>query len=297
MHQPSPGLPEFSYIRPESFEEASRFLAEHAHEARPFLGGTDTFVRMRDGIWNEKYLLDLKALPGMADLSFDERAGLIMGGAVNMNRVIASPEVNSEYPLLAEAARTVASYQLRSRATIVGNVCNASPAGDTIGACMVYDAVAVVNGLEGVREEPLKEFFVGPGKSILDAGDIVSALRFPIPAAKHAGRYIKLGRNAAGDLAIVGVSALGFRDETAPSGYRFRLVLASVAPVPLVPEEAEAMLAERAITEASIADAAKAAAAAAAPIDDVRGSARYRKLMVRNLVEQAVVDVWQQLEE
>ena len=297
MHQPSPGLPEFSYIRPESFEEATRFLSEHAHEARPFLGGTDTFVRMRDGIWNEKYLLDLKALPGMPDLSFDEHAGLFMGGAVNMNQVIASPEVNSEYPLLAEAARTVASYQLRSRATIVGNVCNASPAGDTIGACMAYDAVAVVNGLEGVREEPLKEFFVGPGKTILDAGDIVSALRFPIPPAKHAGRYIKLGRNAAGDLAIVGVTALGFTDETAPSGYRFRLVLASVAPVPLVPEEAEAILAERAITEASITDAAKAAEAAAAPIDDTRGSARYRKLMVRNLVEQAVVDVWQQLEE
>lgn len=295
MHQSTPGLPEFSYIRPASFEEASRFLSEHAHEARPFLGGTDTFVRLRDGIWKEKYLLDLKALPGVQDLAFDERAGLLVGAAVNMNRIIASPEINAAYPLLVEAARTVASYQLRSRATIVGNVCNASPAGDTIGACMAYDGIAVVNGLNGVREEPLRTFFVGPGKTVLDAGDIVSALRFPLPPSEHAGRYIKLGRNAAGDLAIVGVTALGFADETAVSGTRFRLVLASVAPVPLVPLEAEEILTGAPITEDSIKAAAKAAEAAATPIDDTRGSARYRKLMVRNLVEKAVNDVWQQL--
>lgn len=296
MHQPTPGLPEFSYMRPASFAEASRFLSEHADEARPFLGGTDTFVRMRDGVWKEKYLLDLKALPGMQDLIFDEEAGLTIGAAVNMNRVIADPQVNVTYPLLAEAARTVASYQLRSRATIAGNICNASPAGDTIGACIVYEGFALVNGLNGLREEPLKDFFIGPGQTVLQAGDIVSALRFPLPPAGHAGRYIKLGRNAAGDLAIVGVTALGFADDTAVSGSRFRLVLASVAPVPLVPEQAEAILAGEPLTEESIAAAAKAAEAAATPIDDTRGGARYRKLMVRNLVERAVSDVWQQLE-
>lgn len=295
MHQPSPGLPEFSYIRPTSFAEASRFLSEHGHEARPFLGGTDTFVRMRDGVWKEKYLLDLKALPGMQDLAFDSRSGLTMGAAVNMNRVIASPEVKAHYPLLAEAARTVASYQLRSRATIVGNVCNASPAGDTIGACMAYEGIALVNGPDGAREEPLRDFFVGPGKTILQPGDIVSAFRFPIPPPGHAGRYIKLGRNALGDLAIVGVTAYGFADETAVSGIRFRLILASVAPVPLVPVEAEAILTGAPITEDSIKAAAKAAQAAATPIDDTRGSARYRKLMVRNLVEKAVNDVVQKL--
>jgi carbon-monoxide dehydrogenase medium subunit len=295
MHQPSPGLPEFSYIRPDSFEEASQFLAEHGQEARPFLGGTDTFVRMRDGVWKEKYLLDLKALPGMQELAIDASGSLIMGAAVNMNRVIASAEVRTAYPLLVEAARTVASYQLRSRATIVGNVCNASPAGDTIGACMAYEGIALVNGLDGVREEPLRNFFVGPGETILNTGDIVSGFIFPAPPAGHAGRYIKLRRNAGGDLAIVGVTVLGFTDESAASGYRFRLVLASVAPVPLVPAETEAILAGAPITEDRIKAAAKAAEAAATPIDDTRGSARYRKFMVRNLVEKAANDVWQQL--
>jgi carbon-monoxide dehydrogenase medium subunit len=289
-------LPEFDYIRPDSYEEACRFLSEHARDARPFLGGTDTFVRMRDGVWKEKYLLDLKALPGMLDLIFDEQQGLVMGAAVNMNRVIAHPEINKYYPLLAEAARSVASYQLRSRATIAGNICNASPAGDTIGVCIVYNGVALIHGVAGKREEPLRDFFAGPGQTVLGPGDILFAIKFPLPPPDHAGRYIKLGRNACGDLAIVGVTALGYRDEMASSGYRFHLALASVAPVPLVPKEAEAILADTQITRNRIAAAAKAAEAAATPIDDTRGSARYRKLMVRNLVEKAVLDVLQQLE-
>jgi len=135
-----PELPEFDYIRPASLMEASQFLAEHAGEARPMLGGTDIFVRMRDGFWHEKYLVDVKHLDGSGDIRFDPVAGLTIGAGVNMNRVIASPQVKQHYPLLAEACRSVASYQLRTRATIVGKICNASPAGDTIGACLLLGA-------------------------------------------------------------------------------------------------------------------------------------------------------------
>ena len=104
-----PGLPEFDYIKPATLEEASAFLAQHAGEARAFSGGTDTFVRMRDGAWRDKYLVDAKGLPGMNDLKFDPARGLTVGAAINMNRLIASPEVNEHYPVLAEAAHTVAS--------------------------------------------------------------------------------------------------------------------------------------------------------------------------------------------
>ena len=293
MHTPTPGLPEFDYIKPASLAEASRFLAEHAGQARPFMGGTDTFVRMRDGFWKEKYLVDVKRLDGMNDITFDPASGLTIGAAVNMNRVIASPEVQKYYPLLAEAAHSVASYQLRTRATMVGNLCNASPAGDTIGACLALGGRLRVHGVNGVREEPLSTFFIGPGKTLLKAGDIATAVLFHVPPQGHAARYIKLGRNAIGDLAIVGVTALGYPDRSAPSGYRFRLALASVAPVPLVAAQAEAILAEKPITEATIAEAAEAAMQACTPIDDVRGSARYRKLMVRNLTRRAITEVWE----
>jgi len=282
-------------VKPASLAEASRFLAEHVGEARPFMGGTDVFVRMRDGFWKEKYLVDVKGLDGMNDITFDPAAGLTIGASVNMNRVIASPEVNEHYPLLAEAAHTVASYQLRTRATIVGNICNASPAGDTIGACLVLGGSLRVHGVDGVRQEPLSTFFVGPGQTVLKPGDIVTAITFPLPPQGYAARYIKLGRNAIGDLAIVGVTALGYPDSGAPSGYRFRLALASVAPTPLVPTQAEVILAEKPITEATIAEAAQAAMEACTPIDDVRSSARYRRLMVRNLTRKAVTEVWERI--
>jgi CO/xanthine dehydrogenase FAD-binding subunit len=194
--------------------------------------------------------------------------------------------------VLAEAAHTVASYPLRTRATIAGNICNASPAGDTIGAGLVLDAKLRVHGVDGDRAEPLRTFFKGPGKTVLKAGDIVYAVEFPIPPQGAQGKYIKLGRNAIGDLAIVGVTALGYPDNTA-SGYRFFLALASVAPTPLMPDMS--LLSEKPVDEAAIDEAAEFAMNSATPIDDVRGSAQYRKLMVRNLTRKALNEVWERL--
>jgi CO/xanthine dehydrogenase FAD-binding subunit len=290
-----PALPEFEYIRPQTLVEASEFLARNPERARPFLGGTDVFVRMRDGFLTPEFLVDVKSLNGTNDLRFDPQSGLTIGAAVNMNRVIASPEVQAHYSLLAEACRSVASYQLRTRATIVGNVCNASPAGDTIGACLALDGTLHIHGINGPRQESLGAFFLGPGKTTLKPGDIVTAIHFPIPPAGCVGTYIKLGRNQLSDLSIVGVTALGHPDASCPSGYRFRLALASVAPVPFIPANAETYLANNSITPESLREAARLSADACTPIDDVRGSARYRKQMVRNLSARALAEVWKNL--
>jgi carbon-monoxide dehydrogenase medium subunit len=282
-------------VRLGSLAASSRFLAERGPDARPFMGGTDILVRMRDGLVTLKYLVDVKHLDGMQSVSFDLLTGLAVGSATPMNRVIAMPPVAERYPLLAEAARSVASYQLRTRATVVGNLCNASPAGDTTGACLVYDGKLRIHGVQGIRDVPLATFFKGPGSTALEPGDIATALLLPVPPPGCVGKYIKLGRNAMGDLAIVGVTVLGYPDGSAKSGYRFRLALASVAPIPLVPAQAETILAEGTIDDATIAAAAQAAMDSCVPIDDVRGSARYRKLMVRNLTRQAVTAVWSRL--
>jgi CO/xanthine dehydrogenase FAD-binding subunit len=290
-----PALPEFEYVQPVTLAEASEFLASHPAEARPFLGGTDVFVRMRDGFLAPQFLVDVKNLDGMNDLRFDSQAGLTVGAAVNMNRVIASPEVRTHYPLLAEACQSVASYQLRNRATIVGNICNASPAGDTIGACLVFNGALHIHGINGLREESLAAFFLSPGKTTLKPGDVVTAIHFPIPPTGSAGTYLKLGRNKLSDLSIVGVTALGYPDSTLSSGYRFQLALTSVAPVPLIVVEVETSLASRTITPDALREAAHLAAEACSPIDDVRGSARYRKQMVKNLSAKALIAVWEKL--
>jgi carbon-monoxide dehydrogenase medium subunit len=295
MMQAHPGLPEFDYIKPASLGEASRFLARRAGEARPFLGGTDVFVRMRDGAWRDRFLVDVKGLPAMNVLAFDPDEGLTLGAAVTMNRTIEHPLVKAHYPLLAEAARSVGGYQLRNRATVAGNLCNASPAGDTLGACLAYGARLKVFSGQSEHEVPLDGFFLGPGKTPLQPGDIVTAVLLPAPPAGQAGRYLKLGRNVLSDLSIVGVTALGWPDPARPSGYGFRLALASVAPVPLVPTAAEAILSEQPPGANTFAAAAEAAMEACAPIDDARASARYRKVMVRNLVRQALTAIWEEL--
>ncbi|MGW8226686.1 MAG: FAD binding domain-containing protein [Anaerolineales bacterium] len=292
-----PKLPEFDYIKPESYQEASQFLASHADEARPFIGGTDLFVQMRDRIHKPKYLVDIKGLEGMDQIAFDPARGLTIGAGVNMNRVIADADIRDRYRVLADAAESVASYQLRSRASIVGNICNASPAGDTIGACLLLDGVLNVFGDKGERQEPLMTFFLGPGKTRLQPGDIVTAIHFPLPPDKMKGSYIKLGRNQLSDLAIVGVTALGYPEASIDSGYWFKLALASVAPIPLVVDQVGEIMGHDPISEESLQQAAGAAMDTCTPIDDVRGSARYRKLMVRNLSYKALKDVWSQLSE
>jgi CO/xanthine dehydrogenase FAD-binding subunit len=290
-----PGLPEFEYVRPETLAEASRFLAEHAGEARPMMGGTDVFVRMRDGVWRDKYLVDVKYLEEMNQIAFEPGKGLVIGAAVNMNRVIAFEPVRLKYPVLAEATESCASYQLRTRATIVGNICNASPAGDAIGACLLLDGILDVHGIDGMREEPLDSFFVGPGKTKLRTGDIVTSIRLPAPPKGSVGKYIKHGRNKISDLAIVGVTVVGCPGDDRASGLRIRLALAAVAPVPLVVDEVEAILSNKKIDAKIIAGAAQAAMRVCDPIDDVRGSARYRRLMVRNLSIKALTEVWEKL--
>ncbi len=295
MINPHPGLPELEYLKPASLEEASKFLADHAGEARPFSGGTDSLVRLRDGVWKVNTLVDVKRLDGTHELSFDPKKGLTIGAAVTMNKVAAHPDVLKHYPVLAEAAKSVASYQLRNRATIIGNICNASPAGDSIGACMILDGVLNVHGVNGFYAIPLSNFFLGPGKTVLKPGDIVVSITLPVPPKGFAGTYKKLGRNTIGDLSIVGVAVLGYPTGETKSGYRFRIALASVAPTPYESLKAEAVLAEKSITADTIAEAALAAMDSVTPIDDVRGSARYRKFMVRNLTREAVTEIWKKI--
>lgn len=296
MHMPSPGLPEFDYVRPASLAEASRILAERPDRARPFMGGTDIFVRMRDGFVRPEALVDVKHLSGMKDIAYDEEAGLTIGAAATLNQIAGDPVVRTRYSVLAQAANSVASYQLRNRATLGGNLCNASPAADTAPAALLLEASIVLYGPSGERVVPADEFFLGPGATAIEPGELMTAVRLPIPPPGGAGKYLKLGRNKAGDLAIAGVAVFGFPNGTR-SGHSFRIGLASVAPVPLRAWEAEQILRDVPAGEGGFALAAEKAMEVAAPIDDVRASAAYRKAMVRALTLRGLRQVWVQMEE
>lgn len=291
------GLPSFDYVRAGTPDEVCRLLKKHGEAAQLLMGGTDLFPRMRDGFIHPRIVVDLKHLPGMHDILYDEGTGLTVGAAVSMNRLACHSAVQDIYPLLAEAANSVASYPLRNRATIGGNLCNASPCADTAPATLVLDGHVVLYGLNGEREVPSSEFFIGPGETAMRSDEFLMAVRYPSPPANAVGRYLKLGRNRSGDLAIVSVAVFGFHDGSTPSSYQFRIALGSVAPVPLRTAEAEDVLATNPPGEEIFEVAAQKAMEAAAPIDDVRGSAVYRNAMVRHLTLRGLREVWERMRE
>ena len=292
MEVVSSGLPEFEYIHAESIEQASTFLLDESKDSRLFMGGTDLFVQMRAGARSPSLLVDVKHLPGMNDIQLKPDGSLHVGAAVNLNALARHEDVAEHYALLAEAAQSVGSYQLRSRATMGGNLCNASPAADTAPAALVLGARLIAQNGKDERSIPVEAFFLGPGETALQRGEILTRIEFPSPPKRSVGRYLKLGRNAAGDLAIVGVAVLGFPDDEAPSGYRFRLALSSVAPTPLLVPEVENILSGETMNDERIQAAARTAQQAAKPIDDVHATADYRSAMVEVYARRALKAVW-----
>ncbi len=303
-----PGLPRFDYVRPATADEAVELLQTHDWAARLVMGGTDLFANMRDGKLWPRVVIDVKGLPGMRDVAYSEATGLTVGAAVTMNELARHPDVLAHYPLLAQAAEAVASYQVRNRATVGGNLCNASPCADTAPALLALEAEFVLYGprisasyarasmmKNGERTVPAGEFFRGPGQTSLQGGEVMTAIRIPPPPARPAARYLKLGRCRSGDLSLVGVAVLAHANG-AGSGHSFRLGLGSVAPTPLRAAGAEAFLAANPPGEETFARAAELAMAAASPITDVRGTADYQKAMVRTLTLRALGDVWGQLQ-
>jgi CO/xanthine dehydrogenase FAD-binding subunit len=291
------GLPSFNYVRAVAPDDVCQLLEKHGEAAQLMMGGTDLFARMREGFIHPRLVVDLKHLPGMCDIMYDRGTGLRVGAAVSMNKLASHPDVRAHYPLLAEAARSVASYQLRNRATIGGNLCNASPCADTAPATLVLDGRVVLYERNGEREVPSGEFFTGPGETAMRSGEFMTAIRYPNPPTNAVGRYLKLGRSKLGDLSIVSVAVLGFPHEPSPSSYQFRIALGSVAPVPLRAAGAEDALAANRPGEEAFAAAAQKAMEAATPIDDVRGSAAYRNAMVRNLTLHGLREVWDRMRE
>ena len=292
-----PGLPGFDYLCPREPSEVVERLQQHGKEASLLMGGTDLFPSLRNGLLHPQIIIDVKQVPGMNAIEFSAEDGLSVGAAVTMNQTVSHAIIHTRYPLLARAAGSVASYQIRNRATLGGNLCNASPCADTSPATLVLDAHFVLHGPDGERSLPAGEFFLGPGHTALLPGEFMTAIRFPLPPTGSAASYQKLGRCRAGDLALVGVAVLGYPDDTAKSGYRFRIGLGSVAPTPIRAFAAEELLASQSPGKETFALAAQEAQSVAAPITDVRGTAEYQLAMVRALTGRALADTWTQLKE
>jgi carbon-monoxide dehydrogenase medium subunit len=286
-------LKAIDYAAPRTIAEAVALLASKGERARVLAGGTDLIVQVREGRRDLDLLVDVKNIPEVNELAYDPAQGLRLGAAVPCYQIYENNEVARLYPGLIDAVAMVGGIQIQSRASVGGNLCNASPAADTVPPLIAYEGVCIIAGPEGQREVPVEKFCVAPGRTVLGRGELLVGMRLPVPR-KHTGAHYQrfIPRNEM-DIAVVGVGAAVVLDEKRSRCIAARVALAAVAPTPLLVPEAGRALVDGSLSDEMLARAAALAQAAARPISDMRGDADYRRHLVgvltKRTLQEAVV--------
>jgi len=285
-------MSEFEYFTPRRLGEAVSLLRHYGKKAALLAGGTDFMLRVERRVATPGVVVDLKNIPDLKGIG-TSREGLRIGALALMEEIASAPAVRKRYGLLASAAGVVGSIQTRNRATLGGNLCNASPAADTPPALIALAAAVRVSSGKRLREVPIEDFFLGPGKTCLASGEIVKEIFIPSPARRSAGSFQRSTRTAM-DIALVNCAVFLSLDSRGEVIKDIRIALGAVAPTPLRVQSAEEALRGKKGDLEDIEQAAERAVASASPIDDVRASAHYRREMVRVLTRRAVVEALRQ---
>lgn len=275
---------EIKYFKPTSISQACQLLIEEKNSLI-IAGGTDLIVKVRNGM-----LPDLKAFVDVSALQLnkisEENGNLVIGSGCTMTTVTENKLVKENMPTLAKAASTVGALQIRNSATIGGNTANSSPAGDTIPALFSLDALVRIQGINGTREVPIEKFFTGPGKNILEKGEIL--VEFVIPMRKTRGEFLKLGERKAHAISKINLAITAWKNADGKNGCR--IAMGSVAPTVIRVTEAEKLIEEAGLplSPEKLEQAINFAIEAAKPISDVRSSKAYRKQMAGVLLKRAI---------
>lgn len=280
------------YASPKSVGEVVALLQQKGDMARVMCGGTDLLVALREGRRRAEVVVDVKRLPETKELSFDPQQGLTLGAAVSCYRMYDNKTVAAAYPGLMDSAHLIGGVQIQGRASFGGNLCNASPAADSIPALIVHSAICNIAGPNGQRTTPVEEFCTAPGRTVLQPGEFLVSLSIPASKPGFGAAYLRFIPRNEMDIAVVGVGASVQLDESRTKFVAARIALGAVAPTPLYVAEAGAALVGQPVNAESIAKAAKIAQDAAKPITDMRGTAEYRKhmagVLTRRTLEQAI---------
>jgi carbon-monoxide dehydrogenase medium subunit len=277
----------FDYAAPTSVADAVSLLAERGERARVLAGGTDIIVQVREGRREVDLLVDVKHITELNELSYDAAKGLRLGAAVPCYRLVEHPSLSRVYPGLVESAGLVGGTQIQSRASVGGNLCNASPAADTIPALIAIAAQCVIAGPKGNRDLPVEAFCTAPGKTALQRGELLISLRAAPPPPRTGSAYLRFIPRNEMDIAVVGAGVSLTLDENNRCKAA-RIALAAVAPTPLLVPEAGGVLLGQTVTPELIDQAAERARAAARPISDMRGDADYRRHLAFVLTKRAL---------
>ena len=274
---------EFEYFAPTSVDDALALLATYGDDAKILAGGQSLLPMMKLRIAGPKYLVDVNRIPGLGGIR-DEDGWLVCGALTRHAEIAASPVVAARLPLMRDAARLTADVQVRNRGTIGGSLAHADPGGDWPAALMALDAVVEVTGLTGRRTVPLRDFLVDAYTTVLGPGDMLTAVRIPLPAPGSGGAYVKFEKRA-GDFAVASVG-VQLRLE-AGRVVAVAIALGSLGPTPLRAGAAETVLAGHPVDEARLREAAALVSEAAQPFDDTRGSVEYKRHLAGVLLQRA----------
>jgi CO/xanthine dehydrogenase FAD-binding subunit len=262
------------YEAPQSLDAAVSLLAGAPGRARPLAGGTDLLVQLRAGVIEPELVVDLKRIPELHEITA-ENGGFRVGAAVSGAELGEHPEVRRLWPGVVEAVELIGSTQIQGRATMVGNMCNASPAADSMPALIAAGAVVAVIGPGGRREAPAEELCIAPGKTSLAPGEIVTSVLLPARPARSGDAYLRFIPRTEMDIAVVGAGVSLTLDQDG-SCTAARVGLGAVAARPLLVSEAAEALIGTKVDQAALERLATAASAACRPIDDKRGTKEYR---------------------
>jgi CO/xanthine dehydrogenase FAD-binding subunit len=279
----------FDYFAPQSLVEALNLLDIYGEKSKILAGGTDLIVRMKNKRDNPAVIIDIKQVPELNRLEMTSNQTLYIGAAVPLSRVINFSRVQPGFRLLYEACSMIGSLQLRNRATLGGNLCNAAPSADSAPALICLNAKIHIAQKIRTRTIPLENFFRAPGETTLSHQELVLGIEVPLPPNHSSGCYLRHTPRQDMDIAVTGVAALLLFDVSYNQCNEARIALGAVAPTPIRVSPSEAILNGKPITEALINETANKAAEVARPISDVRGSAGYRKEMVRALTRRALL--------
>ncbi len=278
----------FRYIRAHNAEHAATLLQQQDGRARILAGGTDLIVALRERRVEAELLIDVKGIPEVEELSFTPEDGLRIGAAVPCHRIYGHADVLHHYPGVIDAASLIGGIQIQGRASLGGNLCNASPAADSIPALIVHSAICEIALPQSRRRVPVEEFCVAPGKTVLGRGEFLASLHLPPPPPGFGAAYLRFIPRNEMDIAVVGVGAAVQLDAERRRIVAARIALAAVAPTPLFVREAGDALIGAEANEDAFARAAEIAQAAARPISDMRGTAEFRRHLVGVLTRRAL---------
>ena len=280
------------YVSASSVKEVVSLLTSHKGSARVLCGGTDLLVQLREKRRKAELLIDIKNISELTAIQYDGEAGLWLGAAASCYGICRDRVVREGYPGLVDAIQLIGGVQIQYRASVGGNLCNASPAADSIPALIVHEGLCVISSQNGSRQVPAEGFCLAPGKNVLQAGEVLVAVSIPPPKENFGAHYLRFIPRNEMDIAVVGAGAAVTLDSAKRKILSARIALGAVAPTPLLVEEAGAFLAGKEITQETIHKAAKIAQAAARPISDLRGTADHRKhlcfVLTRRALEKAI---------